>query len=105
MRVQIFATMNIAQNGAFAFDNHNRLALKPIPHLRKRMPDITMIQVGERVHWPAKSTKNIAQNGAFAFDNHNRLALKPIPHLRKRMPDITMIQVGERVHWPAKSSS
>src|SRR5689334_25414542 len=42
--------LNIAQNGAFALDNYNRLTLKPILHLCKRVPDVTMIEFGERVH-------------------------------------------------------
>ena len=48
--VEIFAAMHITQNGAFAFGNHNRLALQPVAHLRERMPDELVIKLGEFVH-------------------------------------------------------
>ena len=48
--VQIFAPVTSRKHRAFAFDDDNRLALQPIAHLRKRMPDELVIKLGEFVH-------------------------------------------------------
>ena len=42
--------MRIPQPGAFASHDHNRFALEPIAHLGERVPKVTMIQFGKRVH-------------------------------------------------------
>jgi hypothetical protein len=42
--------MNIAQNRAAAPNDYNRLALNPVAHLGKRMPNVAMIKFGDRIH-------------------------------------------------------
>ena len=49
--VEIFPAINIAEERAFAFDNHNRLARQPVAHLRERMPDVRVIQFCQRMHF------------------------------------------------------
>jgi hypothetical protein len=48
--IKIFPPLRIPQPGAFAAYDYNRLALEPIAHLGEGVPDVTMIQFGERMH-------------------------------------------------------
>ena len=48
--VEILAAARVPEHGAAAGDDHNRLAPQPIPHLRKRVPDMGVIETGEPVH-------------------------------------------------------
>ena len=50
VRVEIFFAVQIAQHRAFAGRDDNRLTLQPIAHLRERMPDVSVIELGEGVH-------------------------------------------------------
>ena len=43
--------MNVSEHRAMAFGNHNRLVRQPVTHLRERMPDMLLIQFGERMHF------------------------------------------------------
>ena len=45
--VEILFAVDIAQHRALAFDNDDRLALEPVAHLRERMPDELVIELGE----------------------------------------------------------
>src|SRR5438045_5711753 len=53
IRVEILATIDIAQDGACAGCDNDRLLFKPIRHLRKRVPDVAMIELGQRIHLEA----------------------------------------------------
>ena len=50
VRVEIFLPARIFQHRAPAFHDDDRLVLKPVPHLRERMPDEFVIEFGERMH-------------------------------------------------------
>ena len=55
--------MHIAQPSAFAFHDNDRLALEPIAHLRERMPEVMMVEFGQRVHGDkVQSPKSKAQS-------------------------------------------
>ena len=48
--VEILFVVNIAKHRAFAGLDDDGFALQPVAHLRERMPDVGVIEVGERVH-------------------------------------------------------
>ena len=48
--IEITFAANIAQHGAVATGNDNRLAPLPVAHLRERMPDELAVELGEFVH-------------------------------------------------------
>src|SRR5262249_15455908 len=48
--VEIFAVVNIAEDGPLPFQDHNRLTLEPVAHLGERMPDVAVVELGEAVH-------------------------------------------------------
>src|SRR5215469_16278788 len=48
--VEIFAAFDVPEDGAFAGDDHNRLALEPVAHLREGMPDKLVVEFSERMH-------------------------------------------------------
>src|SRR5581483_11611394 len=51
VRVEILASVHVAQHRAASGDDHDRLALEPVAHLGERMPDVLVIEAGEGVHW------------------------------------------------------
>src|SRR5256885_17230579 len=52
--IQIFTALRVAQHRAFAGYNEDRLAPPPNAHLRKRMPDVTAVELGKLVHGDGK---------------------------------------------------
>jgi hypothetical protein len=48
--IEIFAAMNVAQDGAMTFGDDERLALEPVAHLGERMPDEPAVELGGLVH-------------------------------------------------------
>ena len=50
IRVEIFASTQVAQNRAFARDDDRRFAFQPVTHLGEGMPDELVIKFGELVH-------------------------------------------------------
>ena len=50
VRVEIFASMNVFEHRSFASHDYNRIGLKPVTHLRERMPNVLMVEFGERMH-------------------------------------------------------
>ena len=48
--VKVFTTARIAKNCALSGNDDDRFAIKPVVHLRERMPEIRMIKLGELMH-------------------------------------------------------
>src|SRR5438477_993353 len=48
--VEIAASVRIPQDRPFAAGDQDRLRFQPVPHLRKRVPDIPTIEFSEPVH-------------------------------------------------------
>src|SRR2546425_5864064 len=48
--IEIFATAQITKYCALSGNDDDRLAIKPVAHLRERVPEIRMIKLGERMH-------------------------------------------------------
>ena len=48
--VEIFAAMHIPQHGALALHDDDRLALEPVAHLGERVPEVAVVEFGQRVH-------------------------------------------------------
>lgn len=67
VRVQVFPPMNVAQESPATFHDDDRVALKPILHLRERMPHIAKVKFGELVHF--YKTGNSAIQGFSAAIN------------------------------------
>ena len=55
VRVEIFAAVCIAEHGALAGRDEDRLALEPVAHLREGMPDVGVVEFRERVHGRRKT--------------------------------------------------
>ena len=48
--VEVIAAVDVAHHCAFAFDKDDGFGLQPFTHLRKRMPDVAMIEFSQAVH-------------------------------------------------------
>ncbi len=51
VRIKKLTALHISEHRAFTFDDDNRLAFEPVAHLREWMPEVLVIQFGERVHF------------------------------------------------------
>jgi hypothetical protein len=48
--VEVLTSADVPQDGAAARHDHDRFPSQPVAHLRERMPDMAMIEAGERMH-------------------------------------------------------
>ncbi len=65
IRVQVFTTVDVTENRTSARHNHDGLLLEPISHLRKRMPDVPLVELSEGMH-------HIGVTGAGAIEGRVR---------------------------------
>ncbi len=48
--IEIFLAVNITKHSALSGDDDDWLLVLPVAHLRERMPDVRVIELGKTVH-------------------------------------------------------